>query len=211
MEVGPTCHYIMGGDPRGRRHRGHLRARAVRGGRGGGRHARRQPARRQLAVRPDRVRPARRASHAAEYVKGLKGTVTLDKGAGARRRQRARCRPSGARAARTPTPSTPTSRSACRRSSASSAPRASSGRPSRRSPSSSSGSTRVKVEGGREFNPGWHLALDLQSMLSVSEATTARRHRPQGEPRRAHPRRLPDGRRPPAARSTWSSASAARR
>jgi succinate dehydrogenase / fumarate reductase, flavoprotein subunit len=32
--------------------------------------------------------------------------------------------------------------------------------------------TRVKVDGGREFNPGWHLALDLHSMLSVSEATT---------------------------------------
>jgi succinate dehydrogenase flavoprotein subunit len=32
--------------------------------------------------------------------------------------------------------------------------------------------TRVKVEGGREFNPGWHLALDLYSMLSVSEAVT---------------------------------------
>ena len=32
--------------------------------------------------------------------------------------------------------------------------------------------TRVKVDGGREFNPGWHLALDLYSMLSVSEATT---------------------------------------
>jgi succinate dehydrogenase / fumarate reductase flavoprotein subunit len=32
--------------------------------------------------------------------------------------------------------------------------------------------TRVKVDGAREFNPGWHLALDLYSMLSVSEATT---------------------------------------
>jgi succinate dehydrogenase / fumarate reductase flavoprotein subunit len=32
--------------------------------------------------------------------------------------------------------------------------------------------TRVKVDGGRAFNPGWHLALDLHSMLSVSEATT---------------------------------------
>ena len=31
---------------------------------------------------------------------------------------------------------------------------------------------RVRVEGGRAFNPGWHLALDLHSMLSVSEATT---------------------------------------
>jgi succinate dehydrogenase / fumarate reductase flavoprotein subunit len=32
--------------------------------------------------------------------------------------------------------------------------------------------TRVKVAGGREFNPAWHLALDLYSMLSVSEAVT---------------------------------------
>ncbi len=28
---------------------------------------------------------------------------------------------------------------------------------------------RVKVQGGREFNPGWHLALDLHNMLLVSE------------------------------------------
>jgi succinate dehydrogenase flavoprotein subunit len=31
---------------------------------------------------------------------------------------------------------------------------------------------RVKVTGGRDFNPAWHLALDLYSMLSVSEAVT---------------------------------------
>ncbi len=31
---------------------------------------------------------------------------------------------------------------------------------------------RVRVEGGREFNPGWHLALDLHALLSVSEAIT---------------------------------------
>ena len=29
---------------------------------------------------------------------------------------------------------------------------------------------RVTVEGNRQFNPGWHLALDLRSMLSVSKA-----------------------------------------
>ena len=28
---------------------------------------------------------------------------------------------------------------------------------------------RVKVEGHREFNPGWHLAIDLRNMLLVSE------------------------------------------
>ena len=31
---------------------------------------------------------------------------------------------------------------------------------------------RVRVSGGREFNPGWHLALDLHALLSVSEAVT---------------------------------------
>jgi succinate dehydrogenase / fumarate reductase flavoprotein subunit len=28
---------------------------------------------------------------------------------------------------------------------------------------------RVRVEGGRHFNPGWHLAVDLRNMLIVSE------------------------------------------
>jgi succinate dehydrogenase / fumarate reductase, flavoprotein subunit len=31
---------------------------------------------------------------------------------------------------------------------------------------------RVRVEGNRYFNPGWHMALDLQAMLTVSEAVT---------------------------------------
>ena len=31
---------------------------------------------------------------------------------------------------------------------------------------------RVKVEGGRRFNPGWHLALDLRCLLEVAEAAT---------------------------------------
>jgi succinate dehydrogenase / fumarate reductase flavoprotein subunit len=30
----------------------------------------------------------------------------------------------------------------------------------------------VRVTGNREFNPGWHTALDLQNMLTVSEAIT---------------------------------------
>lgn len=30
----------------------------------------------------------------------------------------------------------------------------------------------LKVEGGRHFNPGWHLALDLRSLLTVAEAAT---------------------------------------
>ena len=31
---------------------------------------------------------------------------------------------------------------------------------------------RVAVEGGRAFNPAWHLTLDLLAMLAVSEAVT---------------------------------------
>ena len=30
-------------------------------------------------------------------------------------------------------------------------------------------SARLAVEGNRQFNPGWHLALDLRNMLLVSE------------------------------------------
>jgi succinate dehydrogenase / fumarate reductase flavoprotein subunit len=31
---------------------------------------------------------------------------------------------------------------------------------------------RVRVEGSRLFNPGWHLARDLQSMLTIADAVT---------------------------------------
>ena len=33
-------------------------------------------------------------------------------------------------------------------------------------------SSRVKVTGNREYNPGWHTALDLHNLLTVSEAIT---------------------------------------
>ena len=47
-----------------------------------------------------------------------------------------------------------------------------------------------KVTGNREYNPGWHTALDLHNLLTVSEAITRCGPRPQGEPRRPLPRRL---------------------
>jgi succinate dehydrogenase / fumarate reductase flavoprotein subunit len=31
---------------------------------------------------------------------------------------------------------------------------------------------RVKVEGHRQYNPGWHLALDLDALLTLSECLT---------------------------------------
>jgi succinate dehydrogenase / fumarate reductase flavoprotein subunit len=51
---------------------------------------------------------------------------------------------------------------------------------------------RVRVEGNRQYNPGWHLALDLQSLLTVSEAITLaaleRRESRGGHTREDHPK-----------------------
>ena len=60
MEVGPDDPLHDGRHPGRRRDGRDDPGRAVRGGRGGGRDARREPARRQLAVGPARVRPADR-------------------------------------------------------------------------------------------------------------------------------------------------------
>ena len=49
----------------------------------------------------------------------------------------------------------------------------------------------VSVTGHREFNPGWHLALDLRNMLLVSLCVGEGGAGAAGEPRRPHPRRLP--------------------
>jgi succinate dehydrogenase flavoprotein subunit len=46
---------------------------------------------------------------------------------------------------------------------------------------------RVHVEGHRQYNPGWHLALDLRSMLAVSECIT-RAARERQESRGGHTR-----------------------
>jgi succinate dehydrogenase / fumarate reductase flavoprotein subunit len=32
--------------------------------------------------------------------------------------------------------------------------------------------SRISVEGNRQYNPGWHLALDLRTMLAVAEVCT---------------------------------------
>ena len=47
--------------------------------------------------------------------------------------------------------------------------------------------SRVRVEGSRLFNPGWHLARDLKSMLTVTEAV-ARSALVRKESRGAHSR-----------------------
>jgi succinate dehydrogenase flavoprotein subunit len=56
----------------------------------------------------------------------------------------------------------------------------------------------VLVEGHRQFNPGWHLAIDLRNMLMVSEcvakAALARKESRGGHTRDDHPEMEPDWR-----------------
>ena len=56
--------------------------------------------------------------------------------------------------------------------------------------------TKVSVEGHRQYNPGWNLALDLQSLLRVAEATTLgaleRKESRGGHTREDHPDPDPD-------------------
>jgi succinate dehydrogenase / fumarate reductase flavoprotein subunit len=57
-------------------------------------------------------------------------------------------------------------------------------------------SRRVRVEGNRQYNPGWHLALDLDSMLTVSEcvamAALERKESRGGHTRDDYPRPEPE-------------------
>ena len=50
---------------------------------------------------------------------------------------------------------------------------------------------KVRVEGGRAYNPGWHTALDLRSLLTVAECCTLaaleRRESRGGHTRDDHP------------------------
>ena len=62
--------------------------------------------------------------------------------------------------------------------------------------------TRVKVRGRRAFNPGWHLALDLRNMVRRQRVRGPGGARAAGEPGRAHPRRLPGHGRRCGGRST---------
>ena len=50
---------------------------------------------------------------------------------------------------------------------------------------------KVAVQGHLEYNPGWHTSIDLKHLLTVSEAITMSRARPQGKPRRPFPRGFP--------------------
>ena len=51
---------------------------------------------------------------------------------------------------------------------------------------------KVAVQGHCEYNPGWHTAIDLKHLLTISEAITMLGAGPQGKPRRPFPRGFPE-------------------
>ena len=194
MEVGPTCHYVMGGVEVDADTAATTRARAVRGRRGRRRHARVEPARRQLASptcwssaagpAPARRHTSRRwasapGDHATRTSTRRRETAARPARFRGRRRENPYTLPPGAAAddERPGRHHPPRGRDRARRSSGST--------------SSSERADRVGVEGHRQFNPGWHLALDLRNMLAVCRVRRdggAGAHR---EPRRPHPRGPP--------------------
>ena len=189
-----------------RRHADVERAGPVRRRRVRGRHQRRESPRRQLAVGPPRVRQARRR---------VRGAVTQGPRQAPRSSTRSRStRPRGGRSSRSSgAPRARALSGAVRPAGDDAGPGRNRPRTSRRCSGRSRASRRLRerarrvgVGGHREYNPGWHAALDLHNLLTVSEAITRSRDRAQGEPRRTLPRRLSRTRTQASARSTSSSA-----
>ena len=181
MEVGPTCHYIMGGVRVDADTDGRHRARALRRRRGGRRHARLQPARRQLALGPPGLRAPCRHGRLRLRRGPHRRRSTLDEGQiqEAIDEALAPFEPRGR--ARTPTTSSTTCRRPCRAWSASSAPAPSSTRPSRSSRCSRSGPHGCRSSGGTSLQPGLEPrhrpALDAHGVDAAwpSARSTARR------------------------------------
>jgi succinate dehydrogenase / fumarate reductase flavoprotein subunit len=170
MEVGPTCHYIMGGirvnaDTTATCVPGLFAAGEV----AGGLHGANRLGGNSLS---DLIVFGRRAGlHAAEYAKSLKGTLTVDVGQveGAAREVLAAFESTG-----NENPYTiHADLQECMQSLVGIIRNAGELRKALDEIAVLKQRLgRVRVGGGRDFNPAWHLALDLYSMLSVSEAVT---------------------------------------
>ena len=168
---GPTCHYMMGGV----RVDAETQASTVPGLFAAGEVAAGLHGANRLGGNSlsDLLVFGRRAGlHAAEYAGGRRGAADRRRRASSKSSPPGACARSTPPAARTPTRSSRTSRTACRPWSASSAPTTSWPRRSRSSASLRERAARVRVEGHRQYNPGWHLALDLDPLLAVSECIT---------------------------------------
>ena len=210
MEVGPTCHYIMGGvrvdaDTAATAVPGLFAAGEVAGGMHGSNRLGRQ-----LALRP--LVFGRRAGHGRLGLRGEPAAARRPSttARSAPRRSRRPWRRSRAPRARTPTRSSTTSRRLMQDlvgiirtgSELETGPRE-----ARRA--RASGPRNIAVDGGRAYNPGWNLATDLPGHAHRLQVRDPRGPRPQGEPRRAHPGGLPDRR--PRVRQDQPRAVASRR
>ena len=152
MEVGPTCHYMMGGvrvdaETQASTVPGLFAAGEVAAGLHGANRLGRQ-----LAVGPARVRPAGRAVRRGVRTACRRPTAAWTTASSTTLAAR-RCARSTPPGRRTRTPSSRTCRSACRRWSASSAPRTSSPRRSRSSPALRDRAARVRRRGPPAVQP----------------------------------------------------------
>ena len=170
MEVGPTCHYIMGGirvdaDSTATCVPGLFAAGEV----AGGMHGANRLGGNSLS---DLIVFGRRAGlYAAEYVKGLKGGITVDQGA-VKAAIAELLSPFGRTGGENPY-AVHADLQECMQSLVGIIRTEGELRKALEEIAVfKQRLSRLKVPGGREFNPAWHLALDLYSMLSVSEAVT---------------------------------------
>jgi succinate dehydrogenase / fumarate reductase flavoprotein subunit len=167
MEVGPTCHYMMGG-VRVDADTAATRVRAVRGGRGGGRAARRQSTGGNSLS--DLLVFGRRAGqHAAEYALGLPAQPGADaneieQAAGDMLAPFERTGEENPYAIQSDLETCMQDLVGIIR------VEAELNQALERIAELKARVAHVHVEGNRHFNPGWHLALALDSMLLVSDA-----------------------------------------
>jgi succinate dehydrogenase / fumarate reductase flavoprotein subunit len=170
MEVGPTMHYIMGGvrvnaDTTATRVPGLFAAGEV----AGGMHGSNRLGGNSLS---DLIVFGRRAGlYAAEYVKGLKGSVTADRGQ-AEAAIAGLLSPFGRTGGENPYAIHADLQECMQSLVGIIRTEGELKKALEEIAILKQRLTRVTVQGGREFNPAWHLALDLHSMLSVSEAVT---------------------------------------
>ena len=173
MEVGPTTHYIMGGI----RVDGDTQSSTVPGLYAAGECAAGLHGANRLGGNSlsDLLVFGKRAGEYAAAFAREHGAASIDTA----ETERGRSLGAGALRARPrrpmavdPTRCSRSCRPRCRSWSESSGPRPRCVARSRRSRDSRNTRARVGVSGNREYNPGWHTALDLSNLLTVSEAVT---------------------------------------
>ena len=187
MEVGPTCHYMMGGvrvDPETQESTvpGLFAAGEV----GGGMHGANRLGGNSLS---DLLVFGKRAGefaaeHAAEVPASPAGSTTTRSNAWPQESLAPFERPRGREPVR---PARRAAAASCRATWASCGRKTDLETRSTSSPSCAQRAANVKCGGNIQFNPGWHLALDLTNMLDISEAVT-RAALERSESRGAHTR-----------------------